>query len=159
MADVTHEQAGTVADELFDKYLLPKAALTVILAASLVGTALTLDLTGWWSPALALAKWGYLVAFGVLLGGLLWKHGFVRPGDVDAAADYCAEMYRRFDRIAAGALAVLAVSGVALLAVVYADAPLALRGGLAGALALTVTAGAIDTLDDARPRALPHGRW
>jgi len=149
MADVTHEQAGTVADELFDKYLLPKAALTVILAASLVGTALTLDLTDRWSPALALAKWGYLVALGVLLGGLLWKHGFVRPGDVDAAADYCAEMYRRFDRIAAGALAVLAVSGVALLAVVYADAPLALRGGLAGALALTVTAGAIDTLDDA----------
>ncbi|WP_353633418.1 hypothetical protein ABSL23_08590 [Halobacterium sp. NMX12-1] len=149
MADVTHEPAGTVADELFDKYLLPKAALSVILAASLVGTALTLDLTGQWSALLALAKWGYFVALGVLLGGLLWKHGFVRPGDVDAAADYCAEMYRRFDRIAVAALAVVAVTGVALLAVAYADAPLALRGGLAGALALTVVAGAVDTLDDA----------
>jgi len=149
MADVTHEQAGTVADELFDKYLLPKAALTVILAASLVGTALTLDLAGQWSPLVALAKWGYFVALGVLLGGLLWKHGFVRPGDVDAAADYCAEMYRRFDRIAVGALAVVAVAGVALLAVAYADAPLALRGGLAGALALTLGAGAVDTYDDA----------
>lgn len=149
MADVTHEPAGTVADELFDKYLLPKAALAVILAASLVGTALTLDLTGQWSPVLALAKWGYFDALGVLLGGLLWKHGFVRPGDVDAAADYCAEMYRRFDRIAVGALAVLAVTGVALLTVVYADTPLALRVALAVALGATVSTGAIDTFDDA----------
>ncbi|MCG1002487.1 MULTISPECIES: CopD family protein [Halobacterium] len=149
MADVTHEPAGTVADELFDKYLLPKAALAVILAASLVGTALTLDLTGQWSPLLALAKWGYFVALGVLFGGLLWKHGFVRPGDVDAATDYCAQMYRRFDRIAAGALAVLAVTGVALLTVVYADAPLGLRVALAVAIGATVSTGAIDTLHDA----------
>ncbi|MGB9963623.1 CopD family protein [Halobacterium hubeiense] len=149
MADVTHEPAGTVADDLFDKYLLPKAALAVILAASLVGTALTLDLAGQWSPLLALAKWAYLVALGVLLGGLLWKHGFVRPGDVDAAGDYCAELYRRFDRIAAGALAVLAVTGVASLAVVYADAPLAIRAALAAALAATLAAGAVDAADDA----------
>ncbi len=149
MADVTHETVGSAADELFDKYLLPKAALTVILAASLVGTTLSLDLTGQWSALLVAAKWGYFVALGVLLGGLLWKHGFVRPGDVDAAADYCAEMYRRFDRIAAVALAVVAAAGTPVLAVAYADAPIALRAGLAVTLGVTVAAAVVDTLHGA----------
>lgn len=58
----------------------------------------------------------YLVALGVLTGGFVWKHLFVRPSDLGAeAADYCAEMYDRFDRIAAGAIAVLALSGTAVL--------------------------------------------
>lgn len=144
MADAT-QTVGTAADDLFDKYLLPKAALAVILAASLVGTALSLELTGRYALAVAAAKWGYFVALGVLLGGLLWKHGFVRPDDVDDADGYCAELYRRFDRIAVGALAVLAVTGVALLATVYTAVPLDLRAALAASLAVAVVTGAADT--------------
>ncbi|MFB6072596.1 MAG: hypothetical protein ABEJ88_06470 [Halobacterium sp.] len=150
MADATTDAVGAVADELFDKYLLPKAALTVILAASLVGTALTLELTGQWAPLVAVTKWAYLVSLGVLLGGLLWKHAFVRPSDLaDGAADYCDRMYARYDRIATAALGGLAATGAALLAVVYAGrvAP-EMAAALAASLALTVAAGAADTLGD-----------
>jgi len=111
MADPPTRVSPTAANELFDKYALPKVALTVILAASLVGTWLTGRLA-YQSPVIALAKWTYLVALGVLAGGLVWKHLFVRPGDLASGAEaYCAAMYARFDRIAAGAVAVLALSG------------------------------------------------
>ncbi|GAB7012331.1 hypothetical protein [Halolamina salina] len=112
-------QTGTTAeqpDALFDRYTLPKVALGVILAASLAGTWVTATLDGTATLAGAVAKWLYLVGLGVLTGGLVWKHVFVRPADLgDDAADYCAEMYDRFDRIAAGATVVLAVSGAVVL--------------------------------------------
>jgi len=148
MADVT-QTTRTAADDLFDKYLLPKAALAVILGASLVGTALTLELSGGAGAALAVAKWAYFVALGVLLGGLLWKHGFVRPSDLDDAGDYCAELYRRFDRIAVAALGVLAVTGVTLLATVYGGLSPLFRVTLAALLAVSIAAVALDTLDGA----------
>jgi putative copper export protein len=67
------------------------------------------------------AKWGYFVALGVLTGGLLWKHAFVRPADLDdEAGAYCAEMYRRFDRIATAAAVVLLAGGLATLST-YVD--------------------------------------
>lgn len=96
------------ADDLFDKYLLPKVALTIILAASLVGTAVSLSLSSGWSWSLGLAKWVFFVSLAVLTGGLCWKHAFVRPGDVtgDAAA-YSARTFARFDRIALGATILL----------------------------------------------------
>jgi len=98
------------ADALFDRYTLPKIALAVILVASLVGTWVTTTLSGQGDLVLTVGKWGYFVALGVLTGGLVWKHGFVRPADLGTeAADYCAEMYDRFDRIAAGAVAVLGI--------------------------------------------------
>jgi putative copper resistance protein D len=98
--------------DLFDRYALPKVALAVILAASLVGTWVTTTLSGPENAVLAVARWAYFVAMGVLTGGLVWKHLFVRPADLDeGAADFCAEMYDRFDRIAAGSIAVLAVGG------------------------------------------------
>ncbi|MFB6195274.1 MAG: hypothetical protein ABEI80_03820, partial [Haloplanus sp.] len=97
---------------LLDRYTLPKVALAVILVASLVGTWVTTALSGS-AVTLAVAKWAYFVALGVLTGGLVWKHAFVRPADLEAA-DYCADMYDRFDRIATGAIAVLAVSGTAV---------------------------------------------
>jgi uncharacterized membrane protein len=116
---MTESQTRTATeqtDELFDRYTLPKVALTVILAASLVGTWVTTALNGAVTPALAVAKWMYFIALGVLTGGFVWKHVFVRPSDLgDEAADYCAEMYDRFDRIAAGATAVFAVSSLAIL--------------------------------------------
>jgi len=103
-------------DALFDRYTLPKIALTVILVASLVGTWLTTTLNGEWGVVFTVAKWGYFVALGILTGGLVWKHGFVRPADLgEGAADYCGEMYERFDRVATGAIAALVVGGVALL--------------------------------------------
>lgn len=104
------------ADDLFDRYLLPKVALSVILVASLVGTAVTTALSGRASVGLVLATWSYLVALGVLGGGLLWKHGFVRPADVGSDTGvYCERMYARFDRIAGGALVVLLVAGPVVL--------------------------------------------
>jgi len=102
-------------DALFDRYTLPKVALTVILAASLVGTWVTTTLNGRGGVSLTLAKWAYFVALGMLTGGFAWKHLFVRPADLGSgAADYCAEMYARFDRIVLGAVAVGTIGGVAV---------------------------------------------
>jgi uncharacterized membrane protein len=112
MPDSQTRTAAEQPDALFDRYTLPKVALAVILAASLVGTWVSTTRNGLTGPALAVAKWGYLVAMGVLTGGLVWKHAFVRPADLgDGAADYCAEMYDRFDGIAVGAIAVLGIGG------------------------------------------------
>ena len=112
-------QTRTAAEQteaFFDRYTLPKVALAVILVASLIGTWVTTTQSGSTSAAFAVAKWAYFVAMGVLTGGLVWKHVFVRPADLgDEAADYCAEMYDRFDDIAAGAIVVLAGGGVVVL--------------------------------------------
>ena len=133
----TAGSAVAAADGLFDKYVLPKVALTVILAASLAGTAASVRLTGGWAPVATLGTWGYLVAVGVLAGGLCWKHGFVRPADLaDDAGAYCERMSGRFDRIAVGASAVVAVGGAVALAR-YAAAGLTT---LVGALAATLVA-------------------
>ncbi|AGB32693.1 hypothetical protein C488_08592 [Natrinema pellirubrum DSM 15624] len=122
MAGSTRQSVETTADDLFDKYTLPKIALTIILAASFLGTVVTGRLAGSGSLAVAVAKWGYFVALGVLAGGLLWKHGFVSPGDLETGADaYCARMYDRFHWIAIGALVVL-VPGAAVAIDRYAAA-------------------------------------
>ena len=93
MAQSEQRTSTALADDLFDKYALPKAALVIILVASLAGTAVSVQLAGVWSLAAVAATWAYLVALGVLTGGLLWKHGFVRPRDLEAGADeYCARM-------------------------------------------------------------------
>jgi len=116
MADPPSHASPSVANELFDKYALPKVALAVILAASLVGTWTTGRIAAQ-SLIVTLAKWAYLVALGVLAGGLVWKHLFVRPADLASGAEeYCAAMYARFDRIAAGTVVVLALSGPVALA-------------------------------------------
>lgn len=108
MVDHARERVATAADDLFDKYLLPKAALAVILTASLVGTGVSLSLSTGWVWGLGLVKWAYFVALGVLVGGLLWKHTFVRPGDVSGdAAAYTGRMFDRFDRITLAATIVL----------------------------------------------------
>jgi len=107
---------GKQTDALFDRYTLPKIALAVILVASLVGTWVTTRLNGGMGVGFTVVKWTYLVALGVLTGGLVWKHLFVRPTDLgDDAGDYCAEMYDRFDYIASGSIAVLTLSGIAVL--------------------------------------------
>ncbi|WP_226479507.1 hypothetical protein [Natrinema amylolyticum] len=116
MSDPPAEVRPTVSTDLFDKYVLPKIALGVILAGSLAGTWVSGRLGGQ-SAVVTLAKWFYLVALGVLTGGLVWKHCFVRPRDLGTGAgDYCVEMYARFDGIATEAVAVLAVTGPVVLA-------------------------------------------
>jgi len=108
--------APGAADALFDRYTLPKVALTVILAASLLGTWVTASINGDGTLFPVLARWGYFVALGVLTGGLVWKHAFVRPADLGTdAAEYCDEMYARFDRIAAVAVAVVLLGGAVVL--------------------------------------------
>lgn len=115
MSQSQRRQTAEATDDLFDRYTLPKIALSIILAASLLGTWLTTTLSGD-SLATALAKWAYFVALGILTGGLVWKHWFVRPDDLGTdAAEYCAEMYDRFDRIAAGAVTVLTLAGIVVL--------------------------------------------
>jgi putative copper export protein len=115
MAESQYETAESTGDELFDRYTLPKIALTIILAASLVGTYLTLHLGGTESVLMVWAKWLYLVTIGILVGGLCWKHVFVRPGDLDEGTNtYCERMYSRFDRIAWLAVLGLGVTGGAV---------------------------------------------
>jgi len=116
MVKTPRQSVAEVADDLFDRYVLPKVALVVILLSSLVGTVLSMHLSGTASPGVVLAKWSYFVALGVLGGGLLWKHGFVRPSDLDSGAEtYCERMYDRFDRIATAAVVVLLVSSPVVL--------------------------------------------
>ncbi|MGQ3413273.1 hypothetical protein ACT4ML_13535 [Natrinema sp. LN54] len=136
MSDSPAGVRTTVSTDLFDRYLLPKVALAVILTGSLLGTWVS-GRFGGQSIAVTLAKWSYFVATGVLTGGLVWKHCFVRPRDLGAnAGDYCAEMYARFDRIATGAVALLAVSGpIVLAAYVSALGTGALTVGLGSLLA------------------------
>ncbi len=111
------EAGATVSNDLFDKYVLPKVALAVILAASLVGTWVTGRLGSSGTVAVMLVKWSYFVALGVLTGGLVWKHLFVRPRDLGTdASEYCAEMYSRFDNVATGTVVVLVLSGPVVLA-------------------------------------------
>lgn len=111
MAETSSTAVQTMADELFDKYLLPKIALAVILLSSLIGTLVSVRLMSSWDLVFALVKWAYFVSLGTLTGSLLWKHAFVRPADFDTAAEeYCDRMYDRFDRIAAGSVVVLAAS-------------------------------------------------
>jgi putative copper resistance protein D len=52
MGQSQHESVEHPSDALFDRYTLPKVALTIILFASLLGTALTLGLGGF-GPLLA----------------------------------------------------------------------------------------------------------
>jgi uncharacterized membrane protein len=112
MAETQYETAEATGDELFDRYTLPKVALTIILLASFVGTYLTLRLGGTESLPVVLAKWLYLVALGVLVGGLCWKHVFVRPGDLeDGTSTYCEKMYARFDRIVWLSILSLGIAG------------------------------------------------
>ncbi|WP_436900807.1 hypothetical protein [Halovenus halobia] len=112
MGEVRHEATDASSNELFDRYTLPKIALTIILIASLAGTFLTVRLSGVESLIIVVAKWGYLVSLGVLVGGLCWKHLFVRPQDLnDGTDEYCSQMYNRFDTIALLATIVLAVTG------------------------------------------------
>jgi len=116
MTDPPTQVGPTVSNELFDKYLLPKIALAVILGASLVGVWVTARLGGQASVGVTLAKWAYLVSLGILTGGFVWKHLFVRPRDLGTGAgEYCAEMYSRFDRIASGAVVVFAVTAPVVL--------------------------------------------
>ncbi|MBZ6493930.1 hypothetical protein [Natrinema longum] len=116
MADSSTGVQPAVSTDLFDKYVLPKIALVVILTGSLIGTWVTGRLSGQ-SAVVTLAKWSYFVSLGVLTGGLVWKHCFVRPRDLGtAASEYCAEMYARFDRIATGAVVVLVATGPVVLA-------------------------------------------
>lgn len=69
MTEPQTRTAPEQTDALFDRYTLPKVALAVILAASLVGTWVTTTLSGTPSAALAVARWAYFVALGVLTGG------------------------------------------------------------------------------------------
>lgn len=117
MGPAPERSVDGIADDLFDKYTLPKVALGVILAASLVGTGLSVRLSGQRLLVGTLVKWAYFLALGVLTGGLVWKHVFVRPQDLGTdAREYCARMYARFDRIALGALVVLGASSVGVFA-------------------------------------------
>jgi hypothetical protein len=124
MGQSRHDSVEAASDDLFDRYTLPKIALTIILTASLAGTVLTLRLGGGESLAVVLAKWGYLVSLGVLVGGLCWKHGFVRPQDLDeGTSEYCRRMYDRFDRIALLATGGLVVTGGVVLARYWQSVP------------------------------------
>ncbi|MFB6153630.1 MAG: hypothetical protein ABEJ27_05200 [Halodesulfurarchaeum sp.] len=111
MAEYQTRTTEEQTQALFDKYVLPKVALTIILAASLVGTWLSTNLGGYPGAALTIARWAFLTTMGILTGGLVWKHVFIRPADLgDGAAAYCSEMYTRFDRIASGSLVVIGVA-------------------------------------------------
>jgi uncharacterized membrane protein len=143
MTEARSQPATAMADDLFDKYTLPKVALMIILAASLVGTAVSVRLTGWWAPGITLVKWSYFVALGVLVGGLVWKHGFVRPQDLETGAEgYCASMYDRFNRIAFVATLVVTAGAVATLTGYYrafGSDPLVMSLGLLLATAVGAT--------------------
>lgn len=138
MTETTERTIAALSDDLFDKYLLPKIALVSILLASLVGTAVSIRLSGQWTAVLIVSKWGYFVTLGVLSGGLLWKHAFVRPVDLETGAEgYCRTMYDRFDGIALRGLVIL-VPTASIVLTHYLN--VLNDGVLVGALGITIAA-------------------
>jgi putative copper resistance protein D len=116
MSNPTQSASSPTTEALFDRYLLPKVALTIIVAASLLGSWVSTTLVGDSGILSAVATWAFLVALGTLVGGLLWKHLFVRPADLGTGArEYCEAMYERFDRIASLAVIATVLAGSVVL--------------------------------------------
>ena len=116
MSNPTQSAPSPTTEALFDRYLLPKVALTIIVAASLLGSWVSTTLVSDSGIVSAVATWAFLVALGTLVGGLLWKHLFVRPADLGTGArEYCVAMYERFDRIASLAVIVTVLAGSVVL--------------------------------------------
>lgn len=98
---------------LFDRYLLPKVALTFISIASMVGVYLTMSTHG--APAAwALVRWIHLAALGVLAGGTMWWGFFVRrpseAGDEPPVGRLILAGARRYRIIALVALALVVLT-------------------------------------------------
>lgn len=93
----------TTSTRLLDKYVLPKVALTVISIASFVGVWLTMTTHGAGTWLQVATRWLHLISFAFLMGGMMWKGLFARPGDLPAQRPYftrfTAASYARFRRL------------------------------------------------------------
>lgn len=79
------ESSRQLGEGLFNRYLLPRVALTVIGISSLAGVYLTMTTHGA-PPVWALVRWLHLIALGTLAGGAMWWGAFQRRPDQGADA-------------------------------------------------------------------------
>jgi putative copper export protein len=123
---------------VFDKYMLPKVAFTLVSTASIVGSILTGLRQGWedW-PVLAL-RWATYWFLGMLLGSEIWKIFYLRPSvnmrPVPRAVEYgdaMIKLHTTLQRVLAPVGLMLAAGSLATYASARpTTAPWALTGGL-----------------------------
>jgi hypothetical protein len=96
-----------LGEGLFNRYLLPRVALTVIAIGSLAGVYLTMSTHGA-APIWALVRWLHLIGLGTLAGGAMWWGLFQRrpeqAADVAAVSRFAVAQQQRFRIIGGAAL-------------------------------------------------------
>ncbi len=96
-----------LGEGLFNRYLLPRVALTVIAIGSLAGVYLTMSTHGA-APVWALVRWLHLIGLGALAGGAMWWGLFQRrpeqAADVAAVGRFAMAQQQRFRIIGGAAL-------------------------------------------------------
>lgn len=94
-----------LGEGLFNRYLLPRVALTVIAIGSLAGVYLTMTTHGA-APVWALVRWLHLIGLGTLAGGAMWWGLFQRrpeqAADIPAVSRFAVAQQQRF-RLIGGA--------------------------------------------------------
>ncbi|MGE5675534.1 MAG: hypothetical protein ACM3XM_16930 [Mycobacterium leprae] len=142
---------------VFDKYMLPKVAFTLVTTASIVGAILTglrHGLLDW--PLLAL-RWGAYWTLALLLGSEVWKNFYLRPSvrvrPVPRAVEYGEAMlrlHRKWQKVLLPLAFVLVTADMVLYA---RESPLAQTWALLAFGALVLAAGGILWAWTTRPDA------
>lgn len=100
--------------QLLSRFVLPKVGLAFVSLASLVGMTLTTLRQGAWAVDVIAMRWLGLVLPAMLVGAWVWQRFLLQPAvrlrPVDAAVAYAEAMNRRFYRLQAWAVPLLAVT-------------------------------------------------
>ncbi len=91
---------------VFDRYMLPKVAFTMVTLASMAGAVLTGLRHGWSDMPAWAVRWGAYWTLGVLLGAEVWKIFYLRPSvrmrPTEGADEYGRAMlllHRKWERV------------------------------------------------------------
>lgn len=157
---VRHQDRWEEARKVFNRYLLPKVAFTIITVASAVGAYLAIDGDGPVSLA-AVVHWAFLLSLGLTTGALAWNALYAQPAaampDGSAADAYLVRQRQVFRRAQRWLLPVLAVAGILDLAVrglLQASSPAGFGAAAAALLMLAVLVAAEATRRGSAEEAL-----
>jgi len=142
-----HQDRWEEARQVFNRYLLPKVAFTIITIASAVGAYMAVDGDG---PVTyrAAVHWAFLLSLGLTTGALVWNALYAQPAasllDGPSADAYLVRQRQVFRRAQHWLLPVLAVAGaldLTLRGLMHAASPLGAGAAAAALLALTILVG------------------
>lgn len=141
---VRHQDRWEEARKVFNRYLLPKVAFTIITVASAVGAYLAIDGDGPVSFS-AVVHWAFLLSLGLTTGALVWNALYAQPAasllDGPAADAYLVCQRQVFRRTQRWMLPVLAAAGVldlTLRGLMQSRSPVGVGAATAALLALIV---------------------